>query len=107
MPLGMTLEVFPHLFLPVGFTPIPQKQQGTRQVTAQVTEKPQYVGASDVLLGVERQIEVDAAAMRRNDQSADGGDLLMTPLPYGEGGRQAARGPSAAQERRHQKARFV
>ena len=63
----MTLEVLVHLLVPVGFATIPQEQQGARQVAAEVTEKTQNVGASDVPLGVQNQIEVDAAAVGRND----------------------------------------
>ncbi len=86
----------------------PTKAARDREVAAQVTEKPQNVGASDVLLGVQSQIEVDTAAVRRDDQGAEGGDLFVTPLlPDGEGRRDAARRPSAAQERGHPKARFV
>ena len=59
----MTLEVLAPLLVPVGLAAIPPKQPGARQVT----EEAQNVGAADVLLGVQSQIEVDATAVRRDD----------------------------------------
>ncbi len=53
LPLRMTLQVVAHLLVSVGFAAIPQEQQGASQVAAQMTEKPQNVGASDILLGVQ------------------------------------------------------
>jgi len=63
----MTLEVLAPLLVPVGLAAIPPKQPGARQVAAQVAEEAQNVGAADVLLGVQSQIEVDATAVRRDD----------------------------------------
>ena len=59
----MTLEVLAPLLVPVGLAAIPPKQPGARQVA----EEAQNVGAADVLLGVQSQIEVDATAVRRDD----------------------------------------
>jgi hypothetical protein len=96
-----------HLAMPVRIPAVPEQHEGSAEMASEVPEKFEDVRAADVLAGMERQIEGDAPAARRHDECADRRDLFVGAGPDGQERGLPPERPGAAEQRGHQKPRFV
>jgi len=86
---------------------IPDHDEGALELPAQVAEEAEHLDRGDVGVGVQCEVEADAAAVRGEGEGRDGGDLAMAAGALGEEGRVPARGPGAADDGGHQEAALV
>ncbi len=107
VPVAMGGEVTMHLAMPVRIPAVPEQHEGSAEMASEVPEKFEDVRAADVLAGMERQVEGDAPAARRHDERADRRGLLVGAGPDGQERGLPPERPGAAEQRGHQKPRFV
>jgi len=107
MPVAMGREVVTHLPVSVRLPAVPEQHKGPAEMSPEMPEELKDVRAADVLAGMEGQVQGDASAARRHDECADRGDFLVRACPNGQRGSNPAKRPGAAEQRGHQKPRFV
>lgn len=107
VPVAMGSEVATHLPVPVRIPVVPEQDERPAEMSPEMPEELENVRAANVLAGMEGKVQGDAPAARRHDERADRGDLLVRACPHGQRGSAPARRPRAAEQRGHQKPRFV
>ncbi len=107
VPPGMHREVATHLAVPVRIPAVPQQHERPAMMPSEVPEEVEDVRAADVLAGTEGKIQGDAPAAWRDDERADPRDLLVRACPNRQRRRDPAKRPRTAEQRGHQKPRFV
>ena len=91
----------------VGVETVPNQQAGLPQFLVQVAEESNDLVAADVGLGMQAKVKSHAVAARRHGQGGDGRYLLQMSPALDQHRCPAAGLPTAANQRRHEKAAFV
>lgn len=107
MPGGMLAEVTPHLAVAMRASEIPEQDEGPRVVSPQSFEEPKDLRATDVPVGMQGQVEMDALATRGDDQGPDAGDLLVRSGSDKQLGGLPPQAPSPSDQGGHQEAGLV
>ncbi len=107
VPVAMGREVATYLPVPVRIPAVPQQHERPAEMAPEMPEEFEDVRAADILAGMESQVEGDAPAARRHDECADRRDLLVRAGPDRQQRGLAPQRPCAAEQRGHQKPRFV
>jgi hypothetical protein len=100
-------EPGPHELVLVRAPTIPEQEEWPADVTGEMAEKPQDLGAPNVAVRMQGQRQGDLPAPRRHDQRPNAGDLLVRARPHGDRRGRAARRPRPAEDRHHQEAGFI
>jgi len=87
--------------------PVPEQDDGARQMLIQLAQEAGDFLRVDIGLRVESEAESDAISPRRDRERPDHGDFLVRVSALPEDRRLALSGPSAPNQRRHQHAGFV
>lgn len=107
MPGGMLAEVMSHVAVAMRASEVPQQDEGTGVVSPQSFEEPKDLKATDVPVGMQGQVEIDALATRGDDQGPDAGDLLVRSGSDGQLGGLSPQAPSPSDQGGHQEAGLV
>lgn len=83
----------------VGFSTVPQHDDGPAQMPQEETEELDDFGGFDVPVGVKADVEPDAFPARRNTERGDRGDLLAVSPDVPENRGLSARTPGAPDQR--------
>jgi len=97
----------PHEARPMGKTAIPEEDRWAAEMPMEMADEPPDVRGPDVLTSIEGQVECDTTTAGRDDQGPDAREFLMPPRSQREERREALWRPGPADERGHEKARFV
>src|SRR3974390_411142 len=107
MPVWVLGQVGTNELVAVGLALVPQEEQMPRVVPAKLAEEVEDLRTTNVLLGVERQVECDATTPRRHDKSTDARHLLVGTLADNKGGGLSTGRPGSTDQRGHHEARLV
>ncbi len=107
LPAGMGREILADVAMLVRPAQIPEEDQRAAVLAAEVVEEIEDLGAPDVRLGVQGQIERHAPSARGHDEGGHARDLLARPRAHAQRRRDAPAAPGPANQRRHQEACFV
>jgi len=107
MPSRMLAEVMSDLVVAMRASQVPQQDERTGVVSPQMRQESKDLRATDVFVGMERQVEVDATAPWGDDQGSNTGDLLVGSGPDGQFGGLAPQAPGPSDQGSHQEAGLI
>lgn len=107
VPVGGGLQIVLHAAMAVRATEIPQEDTGPSVMAGEVAEKAEDVGAADIFLGTERQVEGDPVAARGDHEGAEPGDFFMRSGAERKRRGESAKAPGPANDWGHQEAGLI
>lgn len=107
VPMEMGSKVATNLAVPVGTPAVPKQEERSGEMLPEVPQEFKDMRPTDVLAGMETEVQGDSSSMRRDDQCTDRGGLFVGASADRHQRRVAAERPSAAEQRGHQKTCFV